>query len=218
MEVADILAKLKSQGKPQTAAIYQRHGSGENVFGVLTSDITRLQNKIKVNHVLAKLLWSTENAEARILSLLIADPLQVSRADAEVLVEDGPSHFLNFYVCDLLSRIPKADAVMRAWMKSKSEDRREVGYGILSARLKRDPQCIADEDALTFLRIIEREIRQSPNWARYAMNSALISIGNYKPELHAAALATAQRIGKVEVDHGETTCKTPNAVTSLAKR
>jgi len=50
MSAVEILAILKKSGKPQTAAIYKRHGAGDNVFGTLTSEIARLQKKIKVDH------------------------------------------------------------------------------------------------------------------------------------------------------------------------
>src|SRR5471030_618923 len=74
MSAVEILATLKKFGKPQTAAIYKRHGAGDNVFGTLTSEIAKLQKKIKVNHTLAMELWRTGNAEARILALQVSDP------------------------------------------------------------------------------------------------------------------------------------------------
>jgi len=40
---------------------------------------------------------------------------------------------------------------------------------------------------------------------------AVICIGCRSAGLRKAALATAKRIGKVEVDHGDTACKTPDA-------
>ena len=43
------------------------------------------------------------------------------------------------------------------------------------------------------------------------MNLAVIAIGCRSPGLRKAALAAAKRIGKVEVDHGDTACKTPDA-------
>jgi|SRR5829696_7030149 len=48
--------------------------------------------------------------------------------------------------------------------------------------------------------------------AGYEMNGALIAIGIRNPALEKKAIAAAERIGKVEVDHGETGCKTPDAV------
>jgi hypothetical protein len=208
MNAKQILTTLKKLGKPQTAAIYKRHGSGDNVFGVLTSEIAKLQKKIKVDHALALELWQTGNAEARVLALLIADPDKLSRADAEGLVKDGPVRFLGCYLSGLVARSPIAEEMMHAWMNSPHEFPREMGYGILGARLKDDPGSVPDADAEKALATIEKEIHLSPNWARYAMNGALISIGVFK---------TAKRIGKVEVDHGETTCKTPDAVLCIVK-
>jgi hypothetical protein len=49
------------------------------------------------------------------------------------------------------------------------------------------------------------------------MNTALISIGGYLETLRDAALATARAIGPVQVDHGETGCKTPEAAVYIAK-
>ncbi len=217
MNVEDILALLKALGKPQTAAIYKRHGSGDNVYGVLTSEITKIKKKIKVDHALAMDLWNTGNAEARILALLIADPARLSQADAEALVEEGSVRFHGCYLSDLLARGPIADATMRAWMQSKEEGTREMGYGILGIRLKDDPESISDADAEKIMATIEEEIHHSPNWARYAMNGALISIGVFKPTLQTKAIEAAKRIGKVEVDHGETSCKTPYAVSYIEK-
>ena len=49
------------------------------------------------------------------------------------------------------------------------------------------------------------------------MNGALISIGVFKPGLRKKAIAAANRIGKVDVDHGETSCKTPDAIPYIEK-
>src|SRR5450432_2840933 len=79
MSAVEILAILKKFGNPQTAAIYKRHGAGDNVFGTLTSEIAKLRKKIKANHTLALELWRTGNAEARILALQVFDPLRLNR-------------------------------------------------------------------------------------------------------------------------------------------
>jgi 3-methyladenine DNA glycosylase AlkD len=92
MNAVEILAALKKFGKPQTAAIYKRHGAGDNVFGTLTSEIDKLQKKIKVDHTLAMELWRTGNAEARILALQVSDPQRLTRADADRLLRDGQTH------------------------------------------------------------------------------------------------------------------------------
>jgi 3-methyladenine DNA glycosylase AlkD len=217
MTTDEILTTLMKLGRPQIAAIYKRHGSGDRVFGVLTSEIVRIRRKIKVDHALAMQLWRTRIAEARILALQVADPAKLRRAEADRFVREGPVHFVACYLSDLLARSPIADRTMQDWMASKEESMREIGYGIFSARLRDDPESISDAKAAKVLAAIERQIHRSPNWARYAMNGALIAIGIYKPALRNQAIEAAQRIGKVEVDWGDTGCKTPDAVPYIQK-
>ena len=212
-----IVATLEKLGKPNTAAIYKRHGSGDNVFGVLTSEVAKLHKRIKTDHALAMELWKTGNAEARILALQIADASRLNRADADRLLADAPVRFVGPYLAALLARTPSADETMRAWMRSPDESSREMGYALLAVRLKNDPGSISEADAEKFLATIEKEIHRSPNWARYAMNNALIAIGVAKPALRKMAVAAASRIGKVAVDHGETSCKTPDAASYIEK-
>ena len=49
------------------------------------------------------------------------------------------------------------------------------------------------------------------------MNSALIAIGIRNSALESKALSAAKKIGKVDVDHGETSCKTPDAAKYIRK-
>ena len=217
MNAQEILATFAKLGNPKTAAIYKRHGSGDDVFGVLTSEIDKLRKKIKVDHALAMELWKTGNSEARILAVQVADPKKLTRTDADRLLEDGAAHYLHSYLSNVVARSPVAEETMRSWMESAEELPREIGYGILASRLKDDPSSVSDADAEEVLATIEREIHRSPNWARYAMNSAVIAIGVFKPSLRERAIAAARRIGKVEVNHGETTCKTPDAAPYIEK-
>jgi 3-methyladenine DNA glycosylase AlkD len=217
MNANEILGTLKKLGKPQTAAIYKRHGSGDNVFGVLTSEIAKIQKKIKRDHALALALWETGNADARVLALQIADPAKLTSAAANALVKGTPLRFLVGYLAGLLARSPVADEKMRAWMKSPDEELCEIGYAILSMRLKDESDAVSDADAGQLVTKIEREIHRAPSRVRHAMNMALISIGVYKPSLRKKAIAAARLIGKVDVDHGETNCKTPDAVTYIEK-
>jgi 3-methyladenine DNA glycosylase AlkD len=217
LKVSEILTTLKKLGKPQTAAIYKRYGTSDNVFGVLTSEIAKLQKRIKVDQALAMDLWETGNVEARVLALLIADPQKLTRTVADRLLKEGPVTFLSCYLADLLAHSPVAREIMPVWMQSPEESTRQVGYGIFGARLKDDPDSMTDAEAETVMAAIEAEIHRSPNMARHAMNDALIAIGTSKPTLRKKAIETAKRIGKVEVDWGETYCKTPDAASSIEK-
>ena len=49
------------------------------------------------------------------------------------------------------------------------------------------------------------------------MNNALIAIGVRGDRLEQLAVAAAGRIGKVQIDHGATSCRTPDAVAFIQK-
>ena len=50
------------------------------------------------------------------------------------------------------------------------------------------------------------------------MNSALIAIGIRNEDLERKAIEMAREIGKVQVDHGATSCKTPDAEPYIKRR
>ena len=99
---------------------------------------------------------------------------------------------------------------------SEEEFVRQSGFSTLASALKEGVELSRD-DCRDILSRIESEIHNSPNRARQAMNNALIAIGVFQPELSEDAVAAATRIGRVEVDHGDTSCKTPDAVSYIYK-
>ena len=64
---------------------------------------------------------------------------------------------------------------------------------------------------------VEKEIGTAPNRVKYCMNGFVIAVGCYVAPLDKAAKATAKKLGKVEVDMGDTACKVPVATAYIAK-
>jgi hypothetical protein len=67
------------------------------------------------------------------------------------------------------------------------------------------------------LKEIEARLESSPNRTRHTMNGALIAIGSRNSTLRKRATAAARRVGSVDVDHGETSCVTPEAIGYIDK-
>ena len=67
------------------------------------------------------------------------------------------------------------------------------------------------------LKKIEADIHGSANRIRHAMNQALIAVGVRNNVLRRRAVSAARQIGEIEVDHGDTSCKTPDAVAYIKK-
>jgi hypothetical protein len=91
-----------------------------------------------------------------------------------------------------------------------------VGYTTLAILAGMGNQ-LSDAECRELLERIEHGIHAAPNRAREGMHNALIAIGGYRASLRADALAAARRIGRVEIDHGATGCKTPDAVAYIVK-
>jgi len=64
---------------------------------------------------------------------------------------------------------------------------------------------------------VRTEIHKAPNRVRYNMNSFVIGVGAYVPEIREDAQRVAEEIGKVHVDMGGTACKVPLAFDYIEK-
>ncbi len=215
MDYAGVMAQLKRLGTAQAAKTYARHGASK-MFGVSFANIYKLQKQIKHDHALAAKLWASGYGEAQVLAALVADPAQVTSSLADQWIKTADSYGTADYLAGLVAKSPVARKKLQQWMESPKEVYRTAGYHMLAVMLGHGA-AVSDADCRRILQTIEKEIHSSPNRARYAMNNALIGIGSYRPALTQEALAAAKRIGKVEVDHGDTSCKTPEAVDTIQK-
>jgi 3-methyladenine DNA glycosylase AlkD len=210
MTITATLDELKSLGSEQTRKTYKRHGVKGDMYGVSYANLGKLKKKIKVDHQLAEQLWATGNHDARVLATMIADAKQVNDKMLEAWVKDLDAYVLIDAFAKLVSATPLARKKIEKWTKSGQEWIGATGWQLLAFIAMSDKE-LADDYFDDYLSLIESNIHTGKNRVRYAMNSALIAIGVRSPGLEKKALAVAKKIGVVNVDHGETGCKTPDA-------
>src|SRR3954468_16515882 len=215
MNASDVLKKLKKLGKKKTAEIYRRHGATGEVWGISFADLGALKKQIKTDHNIAQSLWKSGVIDAQTLALMIADPLALTSEEADEWLMQARADVLLGYLAQLVARTSFARDKLRRWTQSEDEFPRTTGYTLLAVLMGGGQ--IRDDEARQYLNAIESHIRDSANRAKYAMNNALIAIGSSSSALKKEAIAAARRIGKVEVDHGETSCKTPDAEAYIKK-
>ncbi len=204
---------LKKNGTAQNIKVYKRHGAGNNVFGVSFANLNSLVKKIKVNHDLALSLWETGNTDAQTLALKIANPENFTKTLANQWIKQISYRVLAGELAELVSKTSFASEKMEQWAHSPKEFYRYCGYSIMCVLLKENR--VTSKKCIQYISTIEKEIHKSPNLSRYAMNMALTAIGIYA--LEKEAINAAKKIGKVNVDHGETGCKTPDAEAYMKK-
>jgi 3-methyladenine DNA glycosylase AlkD len=215
MTADQLLAELESLGTAQNRKIYARHGVGGPCFGVSYANFGKLKKRIKTDHALAEALWDSGNHDARVLATMIADPRAIAGSRLDAWAKSLDNSPLAGALSQFAAETPFAAARARKWTKSRSELLSTTGWTLLAILAAQDG-VMDDAELAGFLSRIEAEIHAAPNRTRYAMNNALIAIGG-REALREEALAAAGRIGRVEVDHGETGCKTPDAAAYIRK-
>jgi 3-methyladenine DNA glycosylase AlkD len=212
----EVLDELKSMGSEQTCKTYRKHGIQNEMYGVSYANLKALNKKIKRDHQMALNLWESGNHDARVLATMIADPKSADDAMLESWVNDMGNYTITDAVSGYVAKTPLAREKMEAWVHSDDEWIGTAGWNILG-QLAMNDSSLPDSYFESYLDIIQRDIHTRKNRVRYAMNGALIAIGMRNDLLEARAMEVAKAIGMVEVDHGETNCKTPFAPEYIQK-
>ena len=216
MTVNEVMAELEAFGAEQTRKTYQRHGVSGEMFGVSYAHLGKLQKRIKVDHALALGLWATGNHDARVLATMIADPAQADDKALEGWAKELDSYVITDAVAKYVAASPLVRQKAEKWTKSKQEWIGAAGW-VLLAQLAMKDATLTDDYFEPYLLAVENDIHKSKNRVRHAMNGAVIAVGVRNPKLQKRAIAAAKKIGKVEVDHGATNCKTPDAAEYILK-
>ncbi len=210
MEFTEVMQQLEEMGTAQNRKIYGRHGVKREMFGVSWANLKILKKKIKIDQPLAEALWETGIHDARILATMIADARQMNGATLEQWGHGLDNYVISDSFSGLVGQSSLAREKMARWTLSDDEWFGQAGWNLL-AHLAMKDKDLSDDYFRPYLDTIATDIHNRKNRVRYSMNNALISIGIRNSTLEAEAVAVARKIGKVEVDHGQTSCKTPDA-------
>ncbi len=216
MTINAALKELKSHGTAQNRKVYARHGVKREMFGVSFAHLKAMAKKIKVDHDLAVALWNSGNHDARVLATMIADAAAFDAKTLDAWAKAADNYIIADSLSGLVGRSKHAQAKAEKWHMSKDEFVGQIGWNLVNL-LAMDAGVCEDAFFEPYMQQIERDIHKHGNRTRHAMNMALCGIGIYREGLRERALAVAGQIGKVEVDHGETGCKTPDAAAYIRK-
>lgn len=216
MTLKQAMAALEQAGTAQNRKIYARHGVPGEQFGVSFAALGKLKKTIGTDHPLAVALWGTGNHDARILACMVADPSAPGSRDLDAWARDLDSYVITDAFSELVAFSPHAHRKVDAWKNRKAEHVSSCAFNVL-ARLAGYEEDPGEAWMLEQVVLIRTGIHDRPNRTRHSMNQALIAMGARGGRLQKAALAAAKKIGKVHVDHGETSCKTPDAAGYIEK-
>jgi len=217
--VSSIMTELEKKGSEQTRKTFLRHGAPEDMFGVKVGDLKPIAKRIKGRQELACQLYDTGNSDAMYLAGLVADGGQMNKRQLNAWAKSASWYMISEYtVPGVAAESPHARDLALKWIDSKQESIAACGWctyaGVVATRP--DDQLDLDEIKGLLQRIVA-EIGEAVNRVRYCMNGFVIAVGTYVKPLLRQAKAAAKKIGKVEVDVGDTACKVPLASEYIEK-
>jgi 3-methyladenine DNA glycosylase AlkD len=215
----DILDELRPLGSESHKKLMLRYGVREPCYGVKIGDLKKIQKRVKADYQLALDLYDTGVYDAMYLAGLIADERKMTRKDLQRWLDKATSAPLCEYtVAWVAAESEHGWRLGLEWIESKKEDVASAGWNTLCGVVAMKEDSELDLAAVKrLLQRVARTVHEQPNRVRYAMNSFVIAVGSYVKPLTGDAIAAAKKIGKVNVDMGETACKVPDAAAYIAK-
>lgn len=217
MNAAEIIEELKSQGNAAYKKVMMRHGAKEPIFGVKIEYLKKIQKRVKKDYKLALDLFDSGVSDAMYLAGLVADDKKMTRKDLQKWVKNAYWAMISEYTVPWVAAESNHGWELGLeWIESPKETVAAAGWQTLSGLVSITEDEDLDIPALKkLLQRVEKTIHDQPNRVKYVMNNFVIALGGAVKDLTATALQTATKIGTVEVDMGDSSCKVPSAVDSL---
>ena len=202
MTKTQVTALLKENQNERGIANWKKEPRKLKSFGIGLTQLRKLAKQVGRDHKLAQQLWKSDIYDAKIIGLLIDDPKQLSRTQAEEQVEEleGGMFPHIFASCDAtLAKTPFAFELARDWVESKDDMRRRCSYALLYELSKKNPKGMDDAYLLARIDHIRYAIDDEGIGVRGAMAGALMGIGKRNKKLNKAAVNAAKAIGPIDM-------------------
>jgi hypothetical protein len=219
MTLDQVMSELEAKGSESTKKVLVKHGAKEPFFGVKIADLKTILKKIKGDQALALKLYATGIGDAQYLAGMVADGRKMTTAQLQTWAEKAAWVMISGWTVPwVTSEHPDGFALAREWIDSPKEGIAISGWHTLGALAATVPdEKLPVKGLSTLLDRVAKTIKAAPNELRYSMNSFVIACGTYVAPLADKAVETARKLGKVEVDMGDTACKVPDAESYILK-
>lgn len=194
MTAHEVLEFLKSKANASRKRSYQKYGDNYTGFGVMTGELRILAKQHKGDQALALELWCTGNTDAQLVASMILDPKQLTREQAEKLVEQTTYiQVIDELVFKTLRHTDYAADLERQWISSTEPLVGRCGWGLATTRVIDKTASIDQMDA--YLAVVDADLVDSEPLTQWAMNRTLCEIGIRYPDYTDRCLEIGQRLG-----------------------
>lgn len=217
MDLKTVLNELETYADENTKNTHIKHGAKEPLFGVRVGDLKKILKKTKKDHELSLALFDTGISDAMYLAGLMADEKKITKRQLNSWVKKAYWSYLSEYTVPwIAAETPYGFELGLKWIRSKEETVASAGWSTLSNYASINTELDIDIYA-SLLDEVPNSIQDAQNRVKYTMNGFVIAIGCYIPELTEKAKEIAEKIGKVDVFMGGTSCKVPLATDYIKK-
>jgi 3-methyladenine DNA glycosylase AlkD len=203
MKMEKVLAQLEALGTDGMRQQNIRQGARANQFGVRLGDIRKLAKTIEQSHEFALALWETEIIDARLLSILLKKPQELSSEEMDRMVRSVTfvrvADWLNSYI---VKKHPDKEALRQMWMTADAPMAARAGWNLTDERVAKAPEGL---DPV----------------AQWTMNFTLVGIGIHSPNHRKRSMAIGEKLGVYRdypVSKGCTSPFAPIRINEMVKR
>lgn len=207
MNLAEVTALLEANKDDRGIKAWRERFAGDSglkTYGIGLTKLRKLAKQVGRNRALALELWESRYYDAKVISLLVDDPKQITREQVERQVEELEGGYLAhvFSACGAtLAKTSFVRELADEWMAHADPARRRCGFGLLYELSKSKKKSAPDEAYfLGWVKHIEAAYPAADTDTLMAMGTALRGVGKRTKKLNAAALKVARKIGPIDFD------------------
>ncbi|MBM0205122.1 DNA alkylation repair protein [Micromonospora sp. STR1s_5] len=210
--LAEVMAELAELEDPKARAVNARHGDDH---GVHLGALRALAKRLKTQHDLARQLWATGGASARLLAILICRPRAFERDELDVMLREARTPKVHDWLVNyVVKKSPYAEELRLAWFADPDPVVASAGWALTTERVTKKPESL---DLPGLLDAIETEMKDAPDRLQWAMNHCLAQIGIEHAEHRARAIDIGERLEVLKDYPTSPGCTSPFAPTWISE-
>lgn len=213
-----ILEEIKPLGRESYKKVLLNHGVREPRFGVKIEELKKIQKRIKKDYRLALDLYDTGVYDAMYLAGLIADDAQMMKKDLQGWVKKAYGPLAGWTVPSVSAGSRYGWELGLEWIESDNETAAAAGWATLASLVSIKDDAELDVAKLKkLLQRVQQDIHEARDYVRLQMNGFVIAVGCHVLSLTKDAIRIGEKIGPVNVDMGDTSCRVPFAPDYIRK-
>ncbi|MCX4545811.1 DNA alkylation repair protein [Streptomyces sp. NBC_01565] len=206
------MADLAALDDPKMRAVNERHGDDH---GVNLGKLRALAKQLKTQQDLARELWKTDDAAARLLATLICRPKAFERDELDGMLRGARTPKVHDWLVNyVVKKSPHAEDLRLAWFADPDPVVASAGWALTSGRVVKKPEGL---DLAALLDVIEAQMKDAPDRLQWAMNHCLAQIGIQHAEYRARAIGIGERLEVLKDYPTPPNCTSPFAPVWIAE-